>query len=267
MAETPAKWQRNLGYLSPHEQARLDDCRVAVLGLGGVGGVAAELLVRAGLGGLTICDAEAFEASNLNRQVGALGSTLGRAKAEVMGERLMDINPTLRLKQAEALSLAPEPAGQALHGCQAGVLAVDALGPALAAIRAARVLGTPLVEALGLPVVQVRAYDPDGPDPEEGLPSQGQDLASVGDAELSQAWLKEELPRLGDGQGGPLALEPGFLQAMLAGRAAPSLGPVVWLAGAAAALEVLKILLGRGTVAWWPRTLSLDSCSWQSSLA
>ncbi len=267
MTDTPAQWQRNLGYFSPAEQARLNDCCVAVMGLGGVGGVAAELLARAGLGGLTICDAEAFEASNLNRQLGALGSTLGRPKVEVMAQRLEDINPELKMTLAEPLSLAPDLAGNALRGCQAGVLAVDALGPALAAMRAARETMTPLVEALGLPVVQVRAYAPDGPDPEAGLPSQGRDLAAVDQAELARAWLRQEMPRLGDGLGGPLALEPGFLQAMLSGQAAPSLGPLVWLAGAAAALEVLKILLGRGIVAWWPRTYSLDPCSWQSSLA
>ena len=265
--QTPASWQRNLGYVSPAEQKRLAESRAAVLGLGGVGGVAAELLARAGVGELVVCDVDQFEASNLNRQVGALNSTLGQAKTEVMARRLMDINPRLELKRAAPLDLGPDLATEALAECRAGVLAIDALGPALAALRAARAMNVPLVEALGLPVVQVRSYAPDGPDPEDGLPSQGRGLAEVDRAELARAWLERELPRLGDGQGGPLALEPDFLRAMLAGRAAPSLGPVVWLAGAAAALETLKILIGRGGVVWWPRCFSLDPCSWQSSLA
>jgi molybdopterin/thiamine biosynthesis adenylyltransferase len=266
-AETPDMWQRNLGYVSPAEQESLAASRAAVLGLGGVGGVAAELLARAGVGRLVVCDADVFEASNLNRQVGALQSTLGQDKTQVMARRLMDINPTLELKQAEPLDLKPAQAKDALADCQAGVLAIDALGPALAALRAARALKVPLVEALGLPVVQVRSYAPDGPDPEEGLPSQGRELAEVDQAELARTWLERELPRLGDGQGGPLALEPDFLRAMLVGQAAPSLGPMVWLAGAAAALEVLKIILGRAGVVWWPCGFSLDPCSWQSSLA
>lgn len=266
-AETPGIWQRNLGYVNAAEQERLAAGRAAVLGLGGVGGVAAELLTRAGVGGLVICDADFFEASNLNRQVGALNSTLGQAKAGVMARRLLDINPKLDLRRAAPLDLGPNPAEAALKDCQAGVLAIDALGPALATLRAARALGVPLVEALGLPVVQVRSFAPDGPDPEDGLPSQGRELTQVDQADLARAWLRQELPRLGDGQGGPLALEPAFMQAMLAGRAAPSLGPVVWLAGATAALEALKILLGREGVAWWPRGFSLDPCSWQSSLA
>lgn len=261
------QWKRNLGYVSPAEQERLNRSRVVVLGLGGVGGVAAELLVRAGVGILNICDVDEFESSNLNRQVGALHSTLGKPKLEVMTQRLLDINPRLSLSPNEPLGLDSEGTEQAFQGCQAGVLAVDALAPAISAMRAARNLGVPLVEALGLPVVQVRTYAPNGPNPEQGLPSRGKDLSSVDQAELSQAWLQDELPRLGDGRGGSLALEPRFLQAMLAGQAAPSLGPVVWLAGAASALEVLKLLLGRGSVVWWPQTLSLDPCSWQTSLA
>lgn len=267
-AETIAgSWQRNLGYLGRAEQDRLAVSRAAVLGLGGVGGVAAELLARAGVGGLSICDGDLFEAGNLNRQVGALSSTLGRSKAEVTAQRLQDINPGLRIAVHGPITLETASAEAVLADCRAGVLAVDALAPALACLRAARRLGVPLVEALGLPVVQLRAYTPAGRDPEEGLPSQGRDLASLGPAELANAWLAREASLWGDGQGGPLALSPDFAQAMLAGGAAPSLGPVIWLAGAAAALEALKILLGREPSAWWPRGVSLDPCSWQTSLA
>jgi molybdopterin/thiamine biosynthesis adenylyltransferase len=267
IVETAEPWLRNLGYVSPAEQERLCVSQVAVLGLGGVGGVAAELLARAGIGRLNLCDVDEFEASNLNRQVGALHSTLGKPKTEVMAQRLRNINPNLSITLNDPLNLNSARAEDALYGCGAGVLAVDALGPAISALRAARGLGVPLVESLGLPVIQVRAYAPDGPDPEKGLPSQGQDLASINQAELSRTWLEKELKRLGDGRGGPLALEPQFMRAMLSGRAAPSLGPIVWIAGAAGALEVLKLLLGRGTVAWWPHTMSLDPCSWQTSLA
>lgn len=265
--ESAEQWKRNLGYVSLVEQERLGASRVAVLGLGGVGGVAAELLVRAGVGELHICDVEVYDASNLNRQVGALHSTLGQPKIEVMAQRLQDISPSLSINLKDPLDLGNERAEDVLQDCQAGVLAVDALGPAIAAMRAARKLGMPLVEALGLPVVQLRCYSPEGPDPEQGLPSQGNELSSIDLLELSHAWLQQELPRLGDGRGGPLALEPPFWQAMLAGQAAPSLGPVVWLAGAAGALEVLKLLLDRGSVTWWPQTMSLDPCSWQTSLA
>lgn len=70
---------------------------VLVMGLGGVGSYAAELLCRAGVGELTIVDGDKVELSNRNRQLPALGSTVGKKKAEVVSMRLMDINPSLKL--------------------------------------------------------------------------------------------------------------------------------------------------------------------------
>ena len=72
---------------------RLGGCRAALFGVGGVGGFAAEAMVRAGLGGIDLFDDDVVCASNLNRQIVALHSTLGRPKVEVMRERLLDINP------------------------------------------------------------------------------------------------------------------------------------------------------------------------------
>lgn len=76
---------------------RLAECHVLVVGLGGVGAYAAEQLCRAGIGRMTIVDADCVGESNLNRQLPALHSTLGRPKADVVAERLCDINPELRL--------------------------------------------------------------------------------------------------------------------------------------------------------------------------
>ena len=76
---------------------RLAECHGLVVGLGGVGAYAAEQLCRAGIGRMTIVDAARVGESNLNRQLPALHSTLGRPKAEVVAERLRDINPELRL--------------------------------------------------------------------------------------------------------------------------------------------------------------------------
>lgn len=77
--------------------ARLGRAHVLVAGLGGVGGMAAEMLCRAGIGELTLADSDTFSASNRNRQLHALISTEGRAKAEVVAERLLDINPHLKI--------------------------------------------------------------------------------------------------------------------------------------------------------------------------
>ena len=77
--------------------ARLRAARVLVAGLGGVGGHAAEALGRAGVGHLTLLDHDVVSPSNLNRQLVALHSTLGRPKVAVMAERLRDIDPSLEL--------------------------------------------------------------------------------------------------------------------------------------------------------------------------
>ncbi len=76
---------------------KLKAARVLVVGLGGVGAYAAEMICRAGIGSMTIVDGDTIHASNRNRQLLALKSTTGSVKAEIMGSRLMDINPGLKL--------------------------------------------------------------------------------------------------------------------------------------------------------------------------
>lgn len=75
----------------------LQSAHVLVVGLGGVGAYAAEMVARAGVGHMTIADADTVGESNINRQLLALHSTIGRHKSEVMAERLRDINPDIEL--------------------------------------------------------------------------------------------------------------------------------------------------------------------------
>lgn len=77
---------------------RLKNSHVLVVGLGGVGAYAAEQLARAGIGKMTIVDGDVVSVTNRNRQLLALQSTLGRPKAEVMAERIRDINPEVELE-------------------------------------------------------------------------------------------------------------------------------------------------------------------------
>ena len=76
---------------------RLSQARVAVFGVGGVGGFAAEALARSGIGALDLIDGDVVSLSNLNRQIIALHSTVGKAKTEVMAQRIQDIDPDIRL--------------------------------------------------------------------------------------------------------------------------------------------------------------------------
>ena len=75
----------------------LRQANVLVVGLGGVGAYAAEMIARAGVGRMTIADADTVSESNINRQLIALHSTVGKQKAELMAERLRDINPDIEL--------------------------------------------------------------------------------------------------------------------------------------------------------------------------
>ena len=84
---------RTLNLIGEDGLARLKASAVLIVGVGGVGSYAAEAVARAGVGSITIMDGDTVQPSNLNRQLVALTSTLGRNKAEVMAERIRDINP------------------------------------------------------------------------------------------------------------------------------------------------------------------------------
>lgn len=89
--------QRTVQLFGEEEHERIRTAHVLVVGVGGVGAYAAEMLCRAGVGRLTLVDADTVQLSNINRQLPALHSTVGRAKAEVLAERFHDINPEAML--------------------------------------------------------------------------------------------------------------------------------------------------------------------------
>lgn len=91
-------WQQRTELLLGEEKMeRIRNAHVLVVGLGGVGAYAAEMICRAGVGRMTIVDADTVQPTNLNRQLPAMHSTLGRTKAEVLSARYKDINPEIEL--------------------------------------------------------------------------------------------------------------------------------------------------------------------------
>lgn len=90
-------FSRNIGWTTPAEQDRLRSARVAIAGLGGVGGGHVLTLSRLGIGALRIADFDRFEVHNFNRQAGAFVSTLGQPKAEVLARQAQDINPQMKV--------------------------------------------------------------------------------------------------------------------------------------------------------------------------
>ena len=89
--------QRTRLLLGEEKKERLQQAHVLVVGLGGVGAYAAEMICRAGVGRMTIVDADTVQPTNINRQLPALHSTMGREKAEVLAARFKDINPDIQL--------------------------------------------------------------------------------------------------------------------------------------------------------------------------
>lgn len=144
-------WQeRTALLLDPEQMERLHNARIAVIGLGGVGAYAAEMLARAGVGSLLILDSDNVSLSNRNRQLLALESTTGRPKSEVIAERLREINPDLSLTIINDY-LTPENVEQLLAGHPIDFLvdAIDTLSPKIALIKYCVSQRIPLVSSMG----------------------------------------------------------------------------------------------------------------------
>ena len=90
-------WQERTKLLIGDRLERLSDSRVLVVGLGGVGAVAAEMICRAGVGNMTIVDGDTIHETNLNRQIFTRRSLIGKSKALVLKEKFLDINPNLEV--------------------------------------------------------------------------------------------------------------------------------------------------------------------------
>lgn len=128
----------------------LRQAHVLVVGLGGVGAYAAEMIARAGVGRMTVADADTVSLTNINRQLVALRSTVGRPKAEVLAERLRDINPQLELRVV-CRYIRDEETDLLLDAARYdyAVDAIDTLSPKLALICGCLLRDIPLVSSMG----------------------------------------------------------------------------------------------------------------------
>ena len=136
--------------LGEEKLATLFDKHVLVVGLGGVGGICAEMIARAGVGSMTIVDADTVDLSNTNRQIPALHSTAGKLKAEVMAERILDINPEIKVTVL-AKYLQDEGITELLDSAKFdyAVDCIDTLGPKVQFIKACKDRNIPIVTSLG----------------------------------------------------------------------------------------------------------------------
>ena len=144
-------WRERTRILIKNEGlATLEQANVLVVGLGGVGSFAAEFLVRAGIGKMTVADGDTVDITNINRQLPALHSTVGAPKTAVMQTRLLDINPELRLRTITEF-LEPERMAALLEEERYDVVVdcIDSVAPKLNLIVAARRKKIRIVSAMG----------------------------------------------------------------------------------------------------------------------
>lgn len=128
---------------------KLRAARVAIFGLGGVGGYAAEALARAGVGQMDLIDDDTVSLTNLNRQLLATHSSIGKYKVDVAAERIRDIDPTIVIRTYRCFYL-PETADQFDFSQYYYVLdAIDTVTGKLALIAQAKAAGTPVISCMG----------------------------------------------------------------------------------------------------------------------
>lgn len=144
-------WMERTELLIKDEGIRkLQNANLLVVGLGGVGSFAAEFLARAGIGKMTIIDGDTVDITNINRQLPALHSTIGKTKAEVVAARLLDINPNLILNvRTEFLN--PENMAELLDSETFDYVldCIDSVSPKLSLIKEARRRKLKIISSMG----------------------------------------------------------------------------------------------------------------------
>ena len=143
-------WQeRTIQYIGSEKSKKLKAANILVAGLGGVGAMAAEMLCRAGIGNLTIVDGDVIQPGNLNRQLPALHSTIGKKKATLVGQRLKDINPDLNLNVIDEFIKDDRMKDILDQSFDYVVDAIDTLSPKIFLIFHAVSRGLPVVSSMG----------------------------------------------------------------------------------------------------------------------
>jgi molybdopterin/thiamine biosynthesis adenylyltransferase/nitroreductase len=237
-------FDRNIGWTTEGEQQALRRKRVAIAGMGGVGGVHLLTLARTGIGAFSIADMDRFDLPNMNRQVGAMMSTIGEPKVDVLARMARDINPELRINcfpagvQAETIDGFLEDADLFVDGLD--FFALDMRRKIFA--RCAE-LGIPAITAAPIGMgTGYLIFRPGGMSFERYF-----GLAGQNDREQYLRFLMGVAPR---GLARAYLVDPSRVD--LARQRGPSTAASCQLCAGVVAAEAIKILLGRGRVRWAP---------------
>jgi tRNA A37 threonylcarbamoyladenosine dehydratase len=150
MTSSPIWLERTELLINNENLEKLAQLNLLIVGLGGVGSFAAEFLARAGIGIMTIVDGDVVDITNTNRQLPAMHSTVGKSKAVLMQERLLDINPALRLRTINQF-INPEESSHLVNSEAYDYVldCIDSVTPKLLLIKAAKEKGCKIISSMG----------------------------------------------------------------------------------------------------------------------
>jgi len=232
-------FERNFGIFTPEEQQRIQDAKVVIIGCGGIGGVVATTLARSGLGHFVLYDYDTYQPSNMNRQITCFADTLGVNKAASVRAAILNINPEADVAMcAEALK--PEEICRAIQMGDVFMPAADEWALSIAALGAAKELGKPAIMAYPVgALARVSTFLPDSPYAAECLV-------------MPYKAGYDELKAFMDNPNNRSILhyyrtEGAWTQEWFEGwcesrRPHAQLCTIVWITGALAALEIIKLV-------------------------
>lgn len=238
-------YSRNIGLITEDEQSKICGASILIAGVGGMGGVAAEVLVRMGVGKIKICDHDSYEEVNFNRQLHSTIATIGQKKVDVLKNEFLKINPNLQIESFdEGVTL--NNIHSMLEGVQIVINGMDKMYYSLILERAAREKGITIVDAWLTPFASVFVMTPDSPHWEEfmDLPTQGIPIDKITE-DICKKAVEKELEYTFSHFSPYEIIDRKFVQDIANDkRVRPSLAPVVWLSGVMMANEAIKIITG-----------------------
>jgi molybdopterin/thiamine biosynthesis adenylyltransferase len=251
-------FNRNIGVFTEAEQEKLRESTVAIAGMGGVGGLLTERLIRLGVGSLKIIDPGTYEASNLNRQFSSSTRTIGQSKVESVFNQIKDINPEAGIHRSNGGIKTAEDAEFFADGSDLVIDEMDygAWKESVLLQRAARKRGLYYLftSALGFGALAV-IFDPQGMTLEEynKLPADI-NLAEIGKQSVPPERILPVMPSYATA-----ALSYGMIQEIMAGkRPVPTCSIGVGLTSILAASEAMNIILRRKEIVTAPGYIYVD---------
>lgn len=249
---------RNIGFISERQQDILKKTNLVVFGVGGLGGVIAEILIRTGIETITIVDKDKFDMSNLNRQNGCSALAIGQLKVDVIGRRLIEINAGIVLRKFQVVT--EENIEEIIQGADIIVNAIDDVKAIINIARHARRLGIPVIEGWALPFVNVRVFTGDSMSWEDTfhVDLNGRSLDEIPDEEWKEISMKvilefARIPSIRE------YYDDDVIDQMLKGEISfRTFAPNVWFTGVMMANETIKYLLQIGRVPISPEMAIYD---------